>query len=218
MPHNRAPAVAASTSPDHSAPDDLALNESRQARLDQSMQDLAGSPAWKRRKQREAHDLLALEQRAPHRLQVLTLDLNHDLRVHLKLRVPVPCAPDFAGHLRVEPLAILGLVLPELSMSTVLPGSVFVQVIQPLHVFHPNVYETTRQICLGLKFAPGEARVRELILMTYGALSMQTALPNPYDHHGIAHHRALQWWRDHLALRPLSRAAFFNREPTEELL
>src|SRR5262249_48914150 len=130
----------------------------------------AGGPApWRARKAAEARDLLALSQLAS-RLVVLELDLRECLRALLGLYVPVPCRPEEGGELVVAARAVLGLSYPHEALSRQLPGYAYVQILAPDLVWHANVARHPAQpLCLGAQL-PAGIRVKELVLMAYGAL------------------------------------------------
>src|SRR5882762_2515280 len=129
-----------------------------------------GSPMWRNRKLADAHELLALAQ-VSHRLAVLFLDLREDVRVHLMMRAPVPCLPDPAGPLQIEPAAELGLVYPKTAVVEPQPGYSFVCLLNPLHAWHANIgpLSTGQRICLGATL-PAGIRLREIIFLVYRAL------------------------------------------------
>ncbi len=61
--------------------------------FDRSLQNCGGSAAFRVRKKAEAHDLLAICQLAPQRLQILELDVSQALRAALYLRARCRVAP-----------------------------------------------------------------------------------------------------------------------------
>jgi hypothetical protein len=189
-----------------SALGEVALSPENQLRLDAAGAVSGGPPAWRARKRAEARDLLALSQIAD-RLTVQALDLGEALRVLLHLRVPVPC---FDGQRRFEvaPLAVLGLTYPHEALRQQLPGYAFVQVLAPLNVWHANVaVDRGRPLCLGTQL-PAGIRCKELVLMAYGALSMQTVQIDEADVAGVLNVEAARWWQQNVHRIPLTRTPF----------
>ena len=180
--------------------------------LDQAWATAGGHAAWRQRKQAEARDLLALAQLAPHRLDVAHLDLDESLRAAVSLRVPVPCRPEGAGGTMRADGAFLGIRYPQEAMLRPLPGHAFVQVLRPTAVFHAQVPDHPAQpLCLGASL-PAGIRLREIVLMTYGALSMQTLMLDENDPAGVMNPTAARWWLDNLDLVPLTRTPFLAEE------
>jgi len=184
-----------------------ALSPENKQLLDKVSAVAAGSPVWRARKLAEARDLLALSQLAS-RLTVLELDGREALRALVELRVPVPCLPAANGDLQIADRALLGLTYPEEAIRRPQPGYAFVQIIAPSPVWLANVTPDFRQLlCLGASL-PAGIRVKELLLMTYGALTMQTVQIDETDGAGVLNHEAALWWQQNLHRVPLSRVAF----------
>jgi hypothetical protein len=66
-------------------------------------------------------------------------------------------------------------------------------------------------LCLGARL-PAGIRVKELVLMAYGALSMQTVMIDELDPAGVLNPVAARWWQANTDRIPLSRAAFLSPE------
>jgi len=189
---------------------EVALTAESQRLLDQAAAWSAGPPAWRRRKLAEARDLLALSQIAG-RLQLMGLDLHAALRALLCMQVAVPCLPEPAGDLVIADQAVLGLTYPQEALRQQLPGYAFIQVLAPDHVWHANVATANRSLCLGQRL-PAGIRVKELVLMAYGGLSMQTVQIDELDAAGVMNPGAAQWWQRNLHRVPLTRAAFLSSD------
>jgi hypothetical protein len=154
--------------------------------------------------------VLALSQIAP-RLQVLGLDLMDALRVLVCLRCPVPLAPSPSGALEVGREAVLGVTWPLEALSGRLPGYAFVQVLSP-RIWHANVGppdHPIQRVCLGASL-PAGIRVSEILLMCFGALTLQTVQLDERDAAGVLHPAAARWWQQHMHLIPLSRVPFLG--------
>ncbi|MCP5042383.1 MAG: hypothetical protein GY944_15265, partial [bacterium] len=122
-----------------------------------------GPRAFRERKRREAYALLALDQIAS-RLTLQSIDLESDMCAIIRLQVPVPCR-DQAGEFHVAHSAVLGLRYRREAMVQPMPGSAFVQLLQPSTCWHPNVHVPPAQVvCLAARVPPG-IRVSELVLL-----------------------------------------------------
>lgn len=190
---------------------DVVLTTDLQRLLDQAA-ELSGGPApWRRRKLAEARDLLALTQIAG-RLKPMALDLREALRAMLWMQVSLPCLAEPDGELAIADQAVLGLTYPQEALRQQLPGYAFIQVLAPDHVWHANVSAgPIRSLCLGPQL-PAGIRVKELILMAYGALSMQTVQIDEQDPAGVMNADAARWWQRNLHRAPLSRTPFLSTD------
>jgi hypothetical protein len=185
------------------------LNAHHSAMFAAAKSTCGGSAAWRHRKLAEALELLALAQLSPH-LLILYLDLTVDLRVALLMRVTVPCLSKPNGPLEVGDTAHLGLVYREESLVLPQPGFSFVQILAPRPVWHPNVSpDPTQVLCLGPRLAAG-IPLREIILMTYGALTMMTVQIDPANSAGVFNPAAADWFQRNPGLIPLSREPFLK--------
>jgi hypothetical protein len=184
------------------------LSEVHQRLYNAALSHAGGSAVWRRRKGVEARELLLLAQRGD-RLRVEMLDLAEALRAVLWLRVPVACRPTEPGRLPLAEFALLGLTYPEEALRSARPGYSFVQVLAPFQPWHANIALGPAQpLCLGASL-PAGIRVKELVLMTYGALSMQTVQIDERDPAGVMNPEAARWWQQNLARIPLTREPFF---------
>jgi hypothetical protein len=179
-----------------------------------------GDAAWRGRKRAEATDLLRLAQIAPNnRLRVVDIDLTEDLRALIDMRVTVPCRRDNngqRGELFVARRAFLGLTYPRETMYQSLPGFAFVQIVAPANVWHANVaVEPAQLLCLGDRLPVG-VRVKEIMLMSYGALTLTSIQLDPGDAAGVMHPEAARWWQEHTQWIPLSRVPFLGTEDEPE--
>jgi hypothetical protein len=190
---------------------EVKLTPERQQMLELAEVSSGGSADWRGRKHAELFDLLALCQEAPPgRMTLEFLDLRVALRAIVRLRVPVPCMPLPNGELLVATRALLGLTYPQEALSRPLPGYAFVQILSPQRVWHANVApEAAQPLCLGAQL-PAGIRTKELVLMTYGALSMQSIMINERDPAGILNPAAGEWWQNNLACIPLTRTPFLG--------
>ena len=195
---------------------ELVLTDERQRVLDTALAVSGGSPVWRARKEVEAREVMALSQRAPAgRMEVVYLDVSAALRLIVHLKVPAPCRPGSDGELRIEPFAHLGIIYPLETLREVRSGTGFVQILAPGEVWHANVLADRGQpLCLGASLPPG-IRVKELILMSYGALSMQSVMLDEGDAAGVLNLEAARWWQQNLDRIPLSRTPFLGADDLE---
>lgn len=197
-------------------PPDFDLTQLARVSLDTHHADLlqfavatcGGSPVWRSRKRAEAHELLALAQ-VSRRLTILALDLREAMRIRLLMRAPVPCVPDPNAGLRIEPCADLGLCYPESAVIKPQPGYNFICLLHPFHAWHPNIAssEFGQRICLGPQL-PAAMRVREIIFLTYQALTMAAAQFNPLDPAGVMNGAAAEWYQHNPESIPLTKEPF----------
>lgn len=192
------------------------LNARNQKLLEDALKRNAGDPPWRKVKEAEALDLLRLSQLAPPgRLRVEMLDLGRNLRSIITMRVPVACRPDAEGRLRVADFAVLGLTYPRDVIQQRLPGMAFVQILQPHGVWHANVGSVGQPLCLGANLPVGLPIV-ELVLMCYGALTLQTVMLDVRDPAGVLNGDAARWWLQNPDLIPLSATPFLRPDPPKQ--
>ena len=192
--------------------DKISLGARSSGLLKEASESCGGSAIWRKRKLVEARDLLALAQVAP-RFIVHAIDLRETLRAQVALKVPVPLNPDERGELRVAGVALLGILYPEHAIREPLPGFAFIQIIRPLGVWHANVSaEGPQMLCLGAQLPVG-IPCKDLVLLAYGALSMQTVMVDEADPAGVMNGEAALWWQQNMKLAPLSRARFLDPSP-----
>jgi hypothetical protein len=178
------------------------------ALLQNALAACGGSAGWRSRKRAEAHELLALAQ-VSRRINVLALDLREALRVHFLLRAPVPCLPEPDGALEVMPCAELGLCYPESAVIEPQPGYNFICLLRPFQAWHPNIASAAagQRICLGPQLSAA-TRLREIIFLTYRALTLAAAQFNPLDPAGVMNGAAAEWYQRNPEKIPLSREPF----------
>jgi len=201
--------------------DEVVLSKWHERMLARAAGGCNGPAAWRNRKLAEARDLLALAQISG-RMTVGEIDLRESLRALVRLRVPVPLEPDEAGRLRLADQAVLGVTYRQEAVRLPQPGFSFVQLLappfdlrprdpRPPGVWHANVgrREHGQPVCLGETLDAG-IPVKEIILLTYGALSMQsvTVMIDEQDSAGVMNHRAARWWQQNVDRIPLSREPF----------
>jgi len=191
--------------------DRIALTPRLQARLDEVIRRCNGAKFWCIRKQAEAHALLALSQLAS-RLVVVELDLRESLRVLLGLRVAVGCRPRPDGPLVIEDHALLSLTYREEALRQARPGYEFVQILRPQKVWHSNVsFDDVQALCLGAKL-PAGVRVKDLVLLSYVAIAMQSHQFDEFDTAGVLNREAALWWQARPVPTPLSGEPFRTAE------
>ena len=184
------------------------LPPEREQLLGRLCETCQGSPAWRARKRAEARDLFALETIAA-RLVLVALDLATELRAIVRMRVCVPCMPA-GGELAIVGQVDLALQYPEQILRGPLPGYALVQIPAPRRVWHPNISpDAAQHLCLGANVPTGFP-LREAVLGSYAALTLQSITLDRADPAGIMNPEALAYWNDHRARIPLSAAAFLD--------
>lgn len=182
---------------------------------------LLGPPAWVARKRVELQELLALAQLAPRRVAILGLDASTDIRVMLILRCAVPCLTPGDPDIHVEPEARLVVRYPEAILRGPLPGTSLVQILEPRHIHHPNVGtdETfgpagpgafaSQPLCLGSRIPRG-LPLREALLMSYAALTLNSVQLDELDAAGVMNLNAARFYQLNPQHIPLSRETFLG--------
>ena len=191
--------------------DSVKLSDHHARLYDEAVSHCHGSAAFRSRKAAELLSVLKLCELAPsRRLTVLNCDLSETMRVTLAMEVPVPCR-DAGGEFTVKERAVLGLMYHQQALIRPLPGHAFVEILAPAHVWHANVsLEIPGQpLCLGESLPVGVRSV-EIILSSYGALSMQTVMTDEADPVGVMNINAAKWWQQNTHLIPLSQTAFLE--------
>ena len=189
----------------------VALSSRHQQMLEQAAVGIGGPAAWRERKQIEAYELLALAQTSM-RLSILQLDLSHDLRAVLAMKVTVPCLSRPDAELRIMPVATLVLRYPEEAVHLPQPGSSFAAILSPRDVWHGNIHSSEGEpqvICLGVSiFSP---KISSLLLSIFGCLSFQNISVELDDRNsaGVMNPEAARWWQANAHRLPLSREPFY---------
>jgi hypothetical protein len=167
-----------------------------------------GTPAWRARKRCEVHDLLALE-RIAERMEVLALDAMTELRALVRLRAPVPSMPPGARDLVVGDQVDLALLYPEEILRGPLPGYAIVEIMAPRNVYHANVATRglSQRLCLGANVPRGYP-LREAVLASYAALTLQSVMIDELDPAGVMNREAARWWQDNAGRIPLTTTPF----------
>ncbi|HEY2952911.1 MAG TPA: hypothetical protein VGK40_10025 [Verrucomicrobiae bacterium] len=172
---------------------------------------LGGSPRWRAHKQMMTRQMLALAQ-ITDRLKLHWLDVAGDFRVLFDLRVTVPCLPDPHGPLQIASSATIGLTYREEFLAAAQPGYVYISLIRPAAIWLANsATDFGQPLCLGPKLEAG-IPVKELIIATYLALSMQSYQFNERDSAGILNGAAATWWQHQKSHPiPLSNEPFVTK-------
>lgn len=185
-----------------------------QAIFEMARKTCTGSPAFRQRKLAEAQDLLALAQISD-RLTIHWLDLSADLRAKVEMRVPVPCLPNLDGPLQIAPAAVLGITYAAKAMIVPQPGFSFVRILAPRPVWLGAVSPDANQVlCLGN--LPAGTLLKEIVLMTYGALTGSTTQLDVRDPVGVLNPAAVEWWQRNTDRLPLTKDAFLDWQANPE--
>jgi hypothetical protein len=167
-----------------------------------------GTPAWRARKESEARDLLALE-RIADRMEVLAIEAATEMHALVRLRAPVPCMPPGARQLLVEDQVDLVLLYPEEILRGPLPGYAIVEILAPRDVYHANVASRgpSQRLCLGANVPRGYP-LREAVLASYAALTLQSVMIDELDPAGVMNGEAARWWQGNSGRIPLTTTPF----------
>lgn len=178
--------------------------------LEAALKTSTGPSWWRCRKEIEARELLALTQISG-RAIVRELDLTESIRAIIHAEFPVPRLPEGADAIEVANEVILGIRYSETAVRSPQPGFAFVQVLHPDHVWLANVAAGHIQpLCLGATI-PAAIPLRDLLIMSFGALTMQTIMIDETDSAGVLNAPAAKWWQRNLHLIPLCKEPFIRR-------
>jgi hypothetical protein len=188
--------------------DRVTLLPQQEERLRRLRESSLGPPPWRARKECEVRDLLALGQIAE-RMTVLGIEWTTELRALVRLRAPVPCMPPGARDLVVADQVDLALLYPEAILRGPLPGFAIVEILSPREVHHANVSagRASQRLCLGVNVPRGYP-LREAVLASYAALTMQSVMVDELDPGGVMNSEAARWWQANAGRIPLTRAPF----------
>jgi len=193
---------------------DFVLNGFYQSHLESAMKTCAGSGSFQKRKEIEYREFLALAQISG-RINPLAANLEQALQFHFILNAPVGVL-NSKNELEIKDWAHISLTYPEEALRKAMPGYAFVRVLQPGGVWHPNAARPDcpdpfpgQVLCLGQSIPPG-IRVRELVLMTFGALTLQSVQLDARDPAGVLNVEAAEWWLQNRSEIPLTREPFLK--------
>ncbi len=203
--------TAASPSPSLARLAELDLSPRNRRLLELATEPMQGPDAWKARKASEAHDLLALAQCAGDaRMEVVTMDLQMDLRAVIRLQVPVALTPGPAGELRLADEAVIGIAYPQMIMTVPLPGFAAASLLFPTGVHYPNIGSARGQrLCFGTRLPVG-IPVSELVIAAYSLLSLQSFQLDPEDSAGVMNVDAAVYWQSNRQHMPLTTEPFLR--------
>jgi hypothetical protein len=187
--------------------DRVVLSPDVEAQLARALEMSQGSASWRARKRAEARDLLALAEIAP-RMQVLALDPSTELLALVRLRCAAPCRSPESDDIQIVREVDLAIRYPETLLTTPLPGPELVQITQPRSIFHPNVLAAPPQrLCLGVSIPVGFP-LREAVVASYAALTLQSIQVDERDHAGVLNLAAALYWQANGHRIPLSNEPF----------
>jgi len=188
---------------------DVALPTECEVAIEELRLRSQGSVVWRSRKAAEARDLFALAQIAP-RLTVLALEGATELRALVRLGSLVPCLAEGETDLAIERVVDLVLHYPEEILLRPLPGYALVEILRPRHVLLPNVsYGSPQLLCLGANVSRNYP-LREAVLASYAALTMQAVTIDERDTAGVMNPAAARWWQANTHRIPLSTEPFLG--------
>jgi hypothetical protein len=184
-----------------------------QAIYDQVAPGAAGPEPWRQWKLGGAHSLLASAQ-VSGRLVPQFLDLTDAFRAVFLMRVPVPCRRGGEGPLFIEPVAQLALTVRPEALTAAQPGYSFIEILAPRDVHHPNVAPShvppgAQVLCLGPSLKG--CKIVDLVLMAYGAISLQTVQFSLSDSAGLLFPAAALTLQSNGCPIPLTREPFLVR-------
>jgi hypothetical protein len=167
---------------------------------------MLGAGFWRAAKLSAMRDVLALAQIS--RLEVIGMDPTTELRVLVRMPCCVPCLPPGASELVVESQVELALRYGEEILRGPQPGYSIVEIRKPAHVHHPNTSAGPAQrLCLAASLPRGYP-LREAIVASYGALTLQSVTVDERDPAGVMSPEAARFWQQRMDRIPLTREPF----------
>ena len=174
--------------------------------LQQARERMLGPGFWRAAKLSAMREVLALAQIS--RLELIGIDPTTELRVLVRMRCCVPCLPPAAPEPVIERTVELSLRYGEEILRGPQPGYSIVEILKPLHVHHPNVSQGPAQrLCLAASLPRGYP-LREAIVASYAALTLQSVTVDERDPAGVMSPAAARFWQQHMDRIPLSREPF----------
>lgn len=175
--------------------------------LDFALANNGGTRGWREFKAEQARELLQLCAKSP-RMALLALDLTEEFRAVYGILMPVPCRPR-GEQLRVADRAVFHLRYAEEWRWQPPVGYEPLGVMEPADLFGPNMISApVGGVCLG-RIPPG-ITVRELVLLGYFSVTLQTYQLNEVDPQGVLNPMACEFFRAHPECLPLTRAGLFD--------
>jgi hypothetical protein len=182
------------------------LLPAHESALQHARKIMLGAGFWRAAKLSAMREVLALAQIS--RLEVLGIDPTTELRMLIGMPCCVPCLPPGASEPLVEPRVELALRYGEEILRGPQPGYSIVEIRKPAFVFHPNVSEGPGQrLCLSASLPRGYP-LREAIVASYAALTLQSVTVDERDHAGVMSPDAARFWQQHMDRIPLTREPF----------
>lgn len=175
--------------------------------------ECGGPAAVRLRVLAETRDLLALAQISG-RLDVSWVNCAAGLRAKVHLEAPVPCMPEGSDVLQILPGCVLGIMWPEEAIFRPQAGYAFVRILHPRGVWLSNVaseghVRDCQPLCLGPSL-PAGTPVKEILALTYAALTLGIKQFSLFDFAGVLNPRAAVWWQEHADRIPLTREPFLK--------
>lgn len=179
--------------------------------LEQARQYNSGNRAWRQWKLHAAEELLQLTAQTD-RMQLLDLSLAGDFRAIYRIRMPVPRCP-VNGRLAIADEAIFHLhYLEEWRVESPPPWAI-IGLLEPPDFFHPNSAIALRgALCLGA--IPAGVSPKEIALMGYSTVALQSVQLNESDPAGVLNLEACEYYRNHPEYMPLTPLGLL--EPWEQ--
>ena len=184
--------------------------------LEQAEHAARGSAVWRLRKQAELREILCLAQIAPYRLHIQAIEFGAEpLSLTIALHVPVPLRPGTDGVLPRADAALIQLHYPMEICRQPVHGVAFAAIVAPSNVFHPNVRpEKPQVLCLGTVLPRGMP-LREIIVLSYLSLSLQSVTMSEKDVAGVMNLPAARYYQANMSVVPLTREPFLLRSATQ---
>ena len=191
------------------------LEDFYRAMFEAAVSRCIGSAPYPKRMKVELYEFLALAQISGGRIEPLAATFEGEFQMHFILHAPVPMK-NAEDEVVIFDWAHIHLRYPEEALSQALPGTAFVRILKPNRVFHPNASEPGpgipgQVLCLGAAMPPA-TRLREIVMITWGALTLQSVSLDLMDPAGVLNPDAVLYWQSPVAREriPLTTEPFLN--------
>ncbi|MHC4942557.1 MAG: hypothetical protein ACYTG7_05995 [Planctomycetota bacterium] len=176
---------------------------------DQCLARNFGPRDWADWKADEICEVVDLADHAP-RMKLLELSLEGDLSVVYEVRMPVPRWPR-KGKLILGTRVVHHLRFEESWRWESPPGWAPLSLLDPFDVYHPNSMPSpTLQGALCLGRLPPAIQPKEIVLLGFYAVSLQSVTLDESDPLGVLNIQACDYFRQHAEYLPLTTDGFLD--------
>jgi hypothetical protein len=113
-------------------------------------------------------------------------------------------------------MSLLGLQVRQGALLTPQPGASFIQILRPEGVFLAQVPTDPPHVLCLAPVLPAGVHCKEMILMSYAALTLQNFQIDAAHPAGVFNIEAARWWQENASRIPLTREPFLESGPALE--